>query len=60
RIQNRKLDRIEQRSMDYHNKVREGYQQLAQTYKERIKTIDVDQTIEEIHKIVIKCIDDIL
>lgn len=60
RIRDRKLDRIEQRPMDYHNKVREGYQKLADKYPERIKRIAVDQTIDVIHAIVADDIDKLL
>ncbi len=43
-----KKDRIESRSLDYHNRVREGYLALSQKYPKRIKVIKVDAPKEEI------------
>ena len=43
-------DRIELRSIEYHQRVRSGYLALAQQYPERIKTIHVDASKEEIFK----------
>ncbi len=51
RIQRAK-DRIEQRDMAYHNRVRRGYLKLASQEKKRIKVIKVDGTREEIHETV--------
>jgi dTMP kinase len=45
-----KKDRIESRSLDYHNRVRNGYLELAKLYPSRIKTIKVDAAKEEIFK----------
>lgn len=36
-------DRIEQRSFDYHNRVRKGYFKLAATYPQRIRIVKVQQ-----------------
>ena len=52
RINHRTLDRIEQRDLDYHNRVRNGYLELVKNESERIKCIEVDQSIEDIHTIV--------
>ncbi len=41
-------DRIELRSLSYHNRVRKGYLQLAREEPDRIKVIKVDRTKEEI------------
>lgn len=41
-------DRIEQRPLDYHRRVRQGYLELAQHEPERIKTIVVDRGKEEV------------
>jgi len=40
-------DRIEVRSLDYHRKVRDGYLELARLNPERIKTVKVQENIEE-------------
>ena len=44
----RSKDRIELRSLDYHNRVRYGYCQLAKKDSKRIKVIDGDKSQEEI------------
>jgi dTMP kinase len=41
-------DRIEQRPLEYHRRVRQGYLELAQHEPERIKTIVVDRGKEEV------------
>lgn len=43
-------DRIESRSLDYHNRVRNGYLDLSKQYPARIKVIKVDASKEEIFK----------
>lgn len=57
---NRAKDRIERRSLNYHNKVREGYRQLARQSRGRIKTIVVNQSREEIHQVVRQYVDRLL
>lgn len=49
---NREKDRIENRDLNYHNRVRRGYLKIAQTEKKRIKVIKVDRSREEIHQTV--------
>lgn len=48
----RKKDRIEQRAIAYHNRVRKGYQEIAKKEPKRVKLIEVDRSKEEIHAIV--------
>lgn len=43
-------DRIELRSIDYHRRVRQGYLAIAKANPERVKTISVDASKEEIFK----------
>ena len=51
RIQNRKqLDRMEQESLDFHERVRQGYLALAATEPQRVKVIDGLKSIEKIHE----------
>ncbi|MCX5680874.1 MAG: dTMP kinase [Candidatus Omnitrophica bacterium] len=45
-------DRIEQRSADYHRRVRKGYLAIARKEPERVKVIAGHQTREEIQKII--------
>lgn len=42
------LDRMEQESLDFHNRVYDGYVSLAQKYPERIKRIDASMSIDEV------------
>lgn len=54
RIKNRtKIDRLDQEKIAFHNKVREGYKMIVEKNKERIYTIDGNQTIDEIAKIML-------
>ena len=53
-------DRIERRSLAYHNKVRQGYLQLAQKEPKRIKYIEVNKSKEEVQVDVQKYIDELL
>lgn len=46
----RAKDRIEQRAITYHQKVREGYLALARQEPERIKVINVNDSREAIHR----------
>ena len=55
-----KKDRIESRSLEYHNRVRDGYLDLSKQYPARIKVIKVDADKEEIFKRVKLYIDALL
>ncbi len=54
------MDRIENEKIDFHYKVYNGYKELLKKYPERIKRIDAEKSIDEIHKDVIKIIKVIL
>lgn len=45
-----KKDRLESECSEFHKKVREGYLDLAEKFPERIKVIDADRGIDEIHR----------
>ena len=47
-------DRMESAGKDFHNRVRQGYLELAKQEPQRIKVIDAAKSIEEIHAEVIK------
>ena len=49
-------DRMENAGMDFFNRVRNGYLQIAKQEPERVKVIDATQSIEAIHIQVIKFI----
>jgi len=57
---NRVKDRIEQRTLSYHQKVRKGYLELAKKEPKRIRLITVNKSIEEIQAIVKQHIDKLL
>ncbi len=52
----KELDRIEKESIDFHRAVREGYLELARNEPERIKLLNGERSIEEIHGIIIQYI----
>ena len=54
------LDRIEKEALDFHYKVYNGYQQLLQRYPERIKRIDAQREVDQVHAQVIEALKDIL
>lgn len=47
------LDRIEQKELNYHRQVRQGFHQLAKQH-DRILLIDGSQNMEQIHEVIIK------
>ncbi|MCQ2492410.1 MAG: dTMP kinase [Lachnospiraceae bacterium] len=51
------LDRIEREAMDFHERVSQGYRDLAARYPERIHRIDGTGSIEEIHEQIVAIID---
>jgi len=56
----RPKDRIERRSVLYHNRVRAGYRTLAWQEPKRIKLVKVNGNKEAIHQIVRRYVDDLL
>ncbi|AOT70290.1 dTMP kinase [Geosporobacter ferrireducens] len=50
-------DRLEQETLDFHQKVFEGYQGLKALYPQRIVVVDASRSIEEIHKDIILAIE---
>jgi len=57
---NRVKDRIEQRKLAYHNKVRKGYLDIAKKNPRRVKVVNVDKPKEEIHAVIISFVDRLL
>ncbi|MFH1096202.1 MAG: dTMP kinase [Candidatus Desantisbacteria bacterium] len=54
---NKRLDRIEQENIEFHNKVRYGYLQIAQLEPDRVKIIDGSKGIDDVHQMVCNCVD---
>lgn len=50
-------DRMESAGTEFHNRVRNGYLELATQEPDRIKVLDATKTIEEIHEKVIEIIE---
>lgn len=44
----REVNRLDLASLEFHNKVRNGYKIIAEMYKERIKVIDASQSFEKV------------
>ncbi|NWF53088.1 MAG: dTMP kinase [Nitrospirae bacterium] len=55
-----KKDRLELEDIKFHKKVREGYLKIAAKEPERIKLIDANQSIEDIHKKIIDIVMNII
>ncbi|KPK97086.1 MAG: hypothetical protein AMJ95_10955 [Omnitrophica WOR_2 bacterium SM23_72] len=60
KYRNRQKDRIEQRSLSYHARVRSGYLRLARRYAKRIKIVKVKGNKNQIQKQIRKLIDSFL
>ncbi len=60
RIQGREYDRMELEKMDFHERVYEGYKLLEKNEPERIIGIDASGTIEAIHEVIIKRMEELL
>ncbi len=50
-------DRMESAGIDFHNRVRNGYLELAKQEPDRIKVLDATKTIEEIHEKVVEIVE---
>lgn len=51
-------DRLENESIDFHNKVRTGYLAIARGSPQRVKVIDAQGTAGEVHLRIKKCVDE--
>jgi len=56
RILAKDADRLEQESMEFHKRVREGFLDLARKEPDRFKVLDGNKSIEEIHESVVSII----
>lgn len=54
------LDRLELESLEFHERVAQGYRELAALAPDRIRTIDAGQPIAQIHKTIVQYVNDIL
>lgn len=57
RIENRSFkDRLDQESIDFHHRVKEGYEQVKTLFKDRIEVVDASMSIEEVKNCCLKLI----
>jgi len=54
------LDRIEERELEYHRRVRCGYQELARLYPERVHLVDAMLPPEEMHAVIVRKVEALL
>lgn len=53
-------DRIEREPADFHERVKNGYEKIAQRHPDRIHTIDGTGNPSEIHRSIVKLVDELL
>ncbi|MGE4320715.1 MAG: dTMP kinase [Acholeplasmataceae bacterium] len=53
-----KFDRLDQESIDFHHKVRQGYFEIVKKYPNRVILIDGNRSLDEIYQDIIKIIKD--
>lgn len=54
------LDRLESEKLEFHQRVAEGYREMAARYPERIVKLDATKTVEEIHEAIISVIEELM
>ncbi len=57
RKQHDQRDRLENESVDFHNRVREAYLVIARQSPDRVQVIDATGSIEDIHLAIRECVD---
>jgi len=50
------LDRVESQSIEFHNKVRKGYLDIARRHSERVKVVDANGSVEDVHLRIKQCV----
>lgn len=55
-----KGDRIEQETIEFHQRVRDGYLEIGKQNKKRVKIISCQKSIEEIHQIILEYVNESL
>ncbi|HBE09768.1 MAG: dTMP kinase [Eubacterium sp.] len=54
------LDRLESEKLEFHQRVAEGYREMAARDPERIVKLDATKTVEEIHEAIISVIEELM
>ncbi|MBD3184236.1 dTMP kinase [Candidatus Poribacteria bacterium] len=60
RKQDQVLNRIDKENFEFHNKVRRGYLEIAKKEPDRVKVVDANSVIDNVHKNITRLIDDLL
>ena len=60
RMKDRELDRIEMENMEFYKRVSKGYEKLEKEFPERIIGIDADGTIEDIERVILVHMDNLM
>jgi len=56
----REINRLDLESINFHNKVQEGYKKIIGSYGYNIKEVNGEKSVDEVYKAAISIIDDIL
>ncbi|MBU1753844.1 dTMP kinase [bacterium] len=57
---NKRLDRIEKENIEFHSLVRHGYLQIAQAEPDRVKIINGNMAVDDVHQMICKYVDEII
>lgn len=60
RLGSKERDRIEQENLEFHQRVSDGYLELAKMFQDRIKVIDGTKDKDDIHKEIIQLVEELL
>lgn len=60
RASEKEIDRLEEKDLEYHKRVYQGYLELAKKNQDRIKVVDGRKDIQEIHQEILKMAKEIL
>ena len=60
RMKDRELDRIEMENMEFYKRVSKGYEKLEKEFPERIIGIDADGTIEDIERVILVHVENLM
>ncbi|HZS76963.1 MAG TPA: dTMP kinase [Ktedonobacteraceae bacterium] len=58
--QREEVTRFDSEAEEFHRRVQEGFRMLARAHPERIKVVDASRSIEEIHREIVRLVEDAL
>lgn len=56
--QNREMNRLDMESLDFHQKVREGYQQVIHAYPDRIVVLDANRPVHMVEQDIVRTLEE--